>query len=231
MGVLMLMAMAAPSAHAQVTFFDFENAAAAALFPGTPYPADVGQGALSNLTFPGGGIVIEPTGGNPDGVLDLKGNTTQPGSTYCFEIGAINTTGLTDITLSFDLKSQGESPNPTANGQFSTLTLYYSTDNITFTQFAQDTNLHNETTYALGFHTYNLSALTGGAVNNQSTLYIEFCFTGSTNTAEQNHTFLDNISITAVPEPATVFSGVLAAVGLCWHQRKRLSAVLRARLA
>src|SRR5262249_17062560 len=101
-------------------------------------------------------------------------------------------------------------------GQFTTLILGYSTNGSTFTQFAQFTNLQTFTSFTA------LSATLPTAANNQSTLFIQFAFTGSTNNADQNHTYLDNIQISAVPEPSTVVSGVLGVIGLCWHMRRRL---------
>ena len=37
--------------------------------------------------------------------------------------------------------------------------------------------------------------------------------------------------VNAVPEPATVVSGILALTGLCWHQRRRLTTLVRVRVA
>jgi hypothetical protein len=237
MGVFMLMTMAAPSAHAviQDTKFTFENAAARAAFNLdfnlNPYPADSGSGFLRpgpDNAFVNGQITIDSTGGNTGGVLDLQGN---PSPEYCFSIGAINTAGQPDVTLSFDLLSAGN------GGQFSTLKLAYSTTGTagSFTALGT-TGTYNGTTgftdlqAHTSFFTYTVDLTAGGAPSS-STLYVEFCLSGSKNDANQNFTLIDNISITGTPEPTTVIGGMLAAVGLCWNQRKRLSAVLRARLA
>jgi hypothetical protein len=236
MGILMLMAMAAPSAHAALlTFFDFENAAARTAFntafPPTPYPADGGQAGVTlsdgpDNPFPNGQIIMDATGGNPNGVLDLQGNNSAASPQFCFSLGALNTTGLGDITLSFDLKSV-DGPQLT---QFSTLTLLYSTTAGggagTFTSFETITDLKTHPTYFT--YSFNVSSDTAGAVNNQSTLYFEFCFSGATTSESRGFTFIDNIQVTGVPEPSTYIGGLLGIAGLCWFQRRWLVRFRRA---
>jgi len=221
MGILMLMAMAAPSAHAALLeYFDFENTTAAALFPATPYPADAGQAGVTlrngpDNPFGSGGIVIDSTGGNPTGVLDLSGITTD-----CFSFGAINTTGLTDVTLSFDLLSGGIAGH--------SLSLAYSTTGAagTFTFFEGIIFTQNVSTYTT-FTTPNLDLLIG----DHSTLYFEFCLSGSPNLgpAITDHIFIDNIQVTAVPEPTTWIGGALAIPFLVfvYIQRRRRAQMLR----
>jgi len=236
MGVLMLMTMPAPSAHAvlqTLTMFDFENAAARTAFnagsPPTPYPADAGQAGVflssgPDPPFQPGQIVMEPTGGNPNGVLDLMGNNSTSDPELCFSLGAIDTTALTQTTLSFDLKSVG------GGSQFSTLTLLYSTTAGggagTFTSFTTISPLNTG-----NFSTYKTLSFTDGAFDNQSTLYFEFCFSGATNSSGNDHTFVDNITVTAVPEPSSYIGGLLGIVGLCWYQRRSLMRFLSSRPA
>jgi hypothetical protein len=240
-GTLIVTGALAPSAHAAtLTVFNFENLAAQFAFNNgahTPYPADAGQAGVTlnrgpDDAFPFGQSIIRATGGNPSGVLDLNGN---PNTQYCFSIGAINTTGQADVTLSFDLMSQ---PGGNGGGEFSTLKLGYSTTGAagsflpvgttgTYNGTTGFTDLKTHTTYFN--YVVDLSA---GGVPNSSTLYVEFCFSGQKNDAEPNHTFIDNISVTAVPEPTTAVSGVLAVLavfGLCWSQRRCLIHSLRLR--
>ena len=234
-GSFMLMMMAAPSAHAviELTDFDFENAANAAIFnAGGDYPADSGQTTvlLHNQTFPGGNITILPTGGNLDGVLDLAGTQNINKNTiYCFVTGPINTTGTTDVKLSFDLMSTGN------GGQFETLTLGYNTTSQSgpFTTFATITDLQTHSTY-FNYNETNTPTLnlSNDGVPQSSTLYIQWCFsTTHGNNATGNDTRIDNIEFNAIPEPTTAIGGALAAVGLCWSQRRRLSVFRRARAA
>jgi hypothetical protein len=226
-----------PEANAQqqlLTYFNFNSE-----INGQP-PPYISQGpqiiTLVNDAinpFPAGSLSINSTAGTlvnrvgtdpAGGALDARGNTNGTSSQFCFGMGPINTTGigeLQQISLSFALQSQSNN-----NSQFTTLTLNYSTNGITYTQFAQFTNLRSFTTFTA------LSANLPVAANNQPTLFIQFCFTGSTTNAAGNHTYLDNIQINAiVPEPATTVGGVLGAVGLCWSQRRRLIRSLRWRRA
>jgi hypothetical protein len=138
----------------------------------------------------------------------------------------LNTIALTDVTLSFDLDSEG-------NHQFTNLTLLYSTTAGggagTFTSF-ETVDL---TTFAGSYHTYSFNASTDTAlaVNDQSTLYFEFCFSGSTNAGAPDFTLIDNIQVTALPEPSSYIGGLLGLVGLCWYQRRRFMRLLSLRSA
>jgi hypothetical protein len=184
-----------------------------------PFPA----GSLSvNSTA---GTIVNRVGMDPaGGALDARGNTNGTTTQFCSDMGPINTTGiggLQQVSLSFALRSLSAN-----NSQFTTLTLNYSTNGATYTQFVQFTNLRGFTTFTA------LTANLPVAANNQPTLFIQFCFTGSTTNAAGNHTYLDNIQINAVvPEPTTVASGVLGVIGLCWHQRCRLIRSFRWRRA
>jgi hypothetical protein len=235
MGVLMLMAMAAPSAHAAfhlLTYYDFEDGTFTSDAPGEQNTTI----SFTPTSYPGGNLTIEgdvrnPVGTNLNAVtpslikaLDAMGNTNSPSDTdFCFFLGGLTTTNLTDVKLSFAIMSEGN------GGQFTTLTLLYSTSGIlgTFTAFAVDTNLQSYTTYTL--LTFNAPVATEGVSG--SNLYFEFCFTGSANNAAGNNTFIDNIQVTAVPEPSTYISGLLGIVGLCWYQRRWLTRFLGLRPA
>jgi hypothetical protein len=196
-----------------------------------PYTSVEGGATLFNdpaQSFPIGGLVVNSTAGTivnalpgelAGGALDARGNTSGTGTNYCFDIGPINTQVgfLQSVSLSFAIRSLG-------NGQFTTLALNYSTNGVTWTNFANINNLSTFSTYTAQNFT-----LPAGA-NNQATLFIQFCFTGSTNNNVNNHTFIDNIQISAViPEPTTVTGGVLGVLGLCWQQRRRLIRSVRFR--
>jgi len=240
MGALMLMAIAAPSAHAvfhELTYYDFENGSV------FPLASDGGEQlthiSFTAASFPGGNLTVDGTVATPVGTnlnaltpstvhaLNARGNSTDPAAAYCFMLGGLTTTGLTDVTLSFALKSEG-SANP---GQFTTLDLLYSTTGIggAYTSFATDTTLRNNTAYTT--LSFDVSALTGGAVNGISggNLFFEFCFSGSTNNGAGNNTLIDNVQVTALPEPSSYIGGLLGIVGLCWYQRRRLTRLLSLR--
>src|SRR6266700_1388199 len=225
-GSFMLMTMAAPSAHAVnlLTYYDFEDGNFTSDSPGLQTTTI----SFTDSSYPGGNLnVVDTAAGtnvnavtpSTDFALDARGNdNVKTGDQFCFVLGAINTTGQTDITLSFAILSDG-------SGQFTNLSLFYSTNGTIFTSFSMQTNLTSFTTYTT--QTYPLPT----GAENQSTLYIEFCFSGASNNNTNNNTFIDNIQVTGTPEPTTAVGGALTAVGLCWRQRKRLSAFLRARLA
>jgi hypothetical protein len=252
MGVFMLMTLAAPSAHAAVlTYFNFND-------PPNDFTSDAGQpstiSVVENPPVAGGQVITSLTYTNPNqtthnsgcvppgcneytlppsdttaddaaglyGAIDIGGNTTGGGS-ICFQF-SFSTTGTTGTTVSFDLASVGN------GGQFSTLTLFYTTSsNSTPTQFAQITGLNQMTSQnadpAYTTHSFPL----GPGADNQSSVTIEFCFSGSTNSDTRNHAFVDNIQVTGVPEPGTVIGGLFGALGLGWSKGRSLLRSFRLR--
>jgi hypothetical protein len=155
------------------------------------------------------------------------GNNSDVNPQFCFSLGALNTTDLTGVTLSFDLQSLGN------GSQFDTLTLLYSTTAGggagTFTPFETITDIQTHSTYFT--YSFNASTDTALAVNDQSTLYFEFCFSGATNAGATAATLIDNITVTAVPEPSTYIGGLLGIIGLCWYQRRWFTRFLSLRSA
>ena len=266
MGVLMLMALAAPSAHAVpglLTYYNFNGLTTGTAPPLTSNTTDVTGTQQTTLVndatnaFPSGQIFIQnvypppppasnttPAGttlnqwptdaSGAGGALDLAGNANiNVGTQYCFDIGGINVGSSTIIQLSFAIASVGN------GGQFSTLSLHWGSSNSattppttfagTFTSIAPilGTNNHG----AAPVYQQVIATLNGSVPAGQF-LWIQFCFGGASNDANGNDTLIDNIQVTGdVPEPATAISGALAAIGLCWRQRKRVSGFLRARLA
>ena len=255
-GALMLMSAFAPRAEAAVAglqyYFDFNlepnntsmntaplTSRAAGSFGGT-YPTMQtslfnGEAGVVSTLFTGngagaGGTVQTGEGSTVNlfdadtagGALRLRSNTTSGADVNCFTIGPMNFTGLEDISISFALKGA-------SGGGFTDLTLAYSFDNTvgSYVDFATVSGVDTLTTYTL--ESKSLPTATNGA----STLYISFCWTGSTNTGAAHGTFIDNIQVTAaVPEPTTAVSGVLAVLavfGLCWSQRRCLIQSLRLR--
>jgi len=238
MGVFMLMALGAPSAHATflLTYFNFEDGNLTADPPGqqltptifndttNPYPTGqfgvtAGVGTTDN-TPPGN---VQTT----NSALDLQGNANiTAGSNYCLDLGPVNTLGKTGISLSFALASIGN------GGQFDVITAAWGTNGTTYGNtitLALDSSL-------IGKNTMNnppvYQVVTGDltGADNLSSVFIQFCFSAKGNAANGNHTYLDNIQVTAAaPEPSTYISGLLGVVGLCWYQRRRVACFLRLR--
>jgi hypothetical protein len=176
-------------------------------------------GVVANTGTTDGQLAGDPTTASPNSALDLNGNTTSSLPMFCFSFG-VNTAGYQFASLDFQLKSIGN------GGQFDTVEVFYSPNPAT-TAFAsagsmaiiQDGAYHN-------YH-FDISGATGSP-----NAVIEICLSGSDNSANTNHTFIDNIVVSAkVPEPTTSVSGVLAVLGLCWYRRRWLIRALRLRRA
>ena len=243
-GALLLTAALAPKANALTTellvYYNFNSEADGQQPPYLSVAPGLETGiVLDNTTggtaFPSGNLTIDSTAGTvlspfggtvyqettDGGALDARGNTTggglpNPAQPYCFVIGPFSANTI-NTSIGFALLSTG-------TGQFTTLTLSYSTDGTTFTDFHTFTSLHQYTTYTA------LSANLPAGAQLQSTLYIQFCFTGASNNNTNNNTFIDNIQITGdIPEPSTYIGGLLGIAGLCWYQRRWLVRCLRLR--
>lgn len=254
-GALMLMSAFAPRTQAAIAglqyYFDFNLEPDKAIPPytsratnsfGGGFPAN-GANATQTFLFngeaglnlfqtgSGAGISVQTGTGTTTnafgadtagGAIRLRANTNSATEIACYTIGPMDFTGLGDISISYALKGGG-------TGGFTDLSLAYSFDNTvgSFVNFANVSGVAALATYTL--ESANLPAVT----DNASSLYISFCFTGSTNNGVGQATFVDNIQITAsVPEPTTAVSGVLAVLavfGLCWSQRRCLIQSLRLR--
>jgi hypothetical protein len=222
MGVLILMAMAAPSARAALeTYYDFEDGNFTSDSPGLQ-PTSI-SAIIGSFTFPAN------TGTTVNAVTPITTNTAltlhpDPSGQGAFTLGGLTTTGLTDVHLSFALLSAA------TGGSFTDLSLEYSIDGNSFSPFASVTNLTSHTDYNPAL-TFDVSALTGGAVDGVSgnNLFFAFGFTGATDSDAA--TFIDNIQVTAVPEPSSYIGSLLGLLGLCWFQRRRFMRLLSSRSA
>src|SRR5437879_13506511 len=58
------------------------------------------------------------------------------------------------------------------------------------------------------------------AVDNQASVYFRVSLTGGQSQGTNLQSVVDNIQLTAVPEPATTVGGALGALGRCWFQRR-----------
>ena len=145
------------------------------------------------------------------------------GTTASFTLGGLTTTGLTDVTLSFALMFGG-------TGSFEFLSLAYSTTGVNgpYSFFLIAAKITSYTTYTgPPTFSFDVSALSGGAVDNVSgsNLFFEFVFSGAVAPETAGKTLIDNIQVTAVPEPSSYIGALSGLVGLCWFQRRRLSAI------
>jgi PEP-CTERM motif len=258
MGVLMLMAISAPSAHAVnlLTYYNFNTEADGAQPPYTSNsPGQQTTHLVNDATnpFPSGNMIIRtvyppppppnitPAGTTLNqwptdatgagGALDLAGNANlTSGGLYCFDFGGITTTGQFNVTLSFAIASVGN------GGQFKDLTVEWGTSS---SQTVPATSYPNSVTlspFTIGTNTHTVAyqQVTGtltGADNEPAGTYVwvQFCFSNAGNNANGNDTLVDNIQVTGVPEPTTMIGGMLGVLGLCWFQRRWLVRSLRLR--
>jgi len=120
-------------------------------------------------------------------------------------------------TLSYDITSVSFAINVAGNG-FSTARVAFSTNGgatFFFTTAAQA--IPNFLTVL----TFNIPA---GTTLNQQPLTVVVEFLGGQSNGSNLQDLFDNLQIngTIIPEPATVASGLLGVLGLCWQQRRRL---------
>jgi hypothetical protein len=250
MGVLMLMAMAAPSAHATLhllTYYNFNTEADGAAPPYTSNaPGEQTTHLINDATFafPAGNIAIAASAGTTlnqwpadatgaGGALDLRGNANlSSDAKYCIDFGGFSTTDDFNVTLSFAIASVGN------GGQFDTLTVEWGTSNSATIAPATFPNTVTLSPFTIGTNTNTVTyqqvtgALTGADNLAPGTfVWVQFCFSGAGNNANGNDTFIDNIQVTAIPEPSTYIGALLGIIGLCWYQRRWFTRLLGLRPA
>jgi len=181
-----------------------------------PQAASVGTGGLSV----GGGLLLNTvTNSNGDvvyqwipslvgttvnaqpsvvsgGSISIQGGTGNANNGGYFQF-AFSMAGLTDLTVSYATQR--------TNTGFTSQTWSWSTDGTTFTDFETVTGIPS------GFASAGGNPLFSGpaALDNAATAFLRVTFDGATASTGNNR--LDNITLTAVPEPSTV---VLAAAGV-----------------
>jgi hypothetical protein len=205
--VLMFLGITAPVAHAElVTYFNFNDGNLISDPPGV-------QSSTITPQFLTPSFVTGTT------VNLALGDTTGAGSALrvTFSSGGgggnakslqftVNTVNLSNLSLSYATEAS-------SGGHIQTLS--YSTNGTTFTNVGTFTPTTSFTLASFN----NLPT----AVDNQPSVTFRITITGVGGNNNQFNDF-DNIQLTgnAVPEPATVVGGLLGALGLCWHQRRRL---------
>ena len=246
-GALLLTAAFVPRANADtlIVYFNFEDAVThgapdfnADCVPGTPGcpAADTQTGGgtqfstlslvtTANFESAGGLLLnrstsaVAPTNDQDpappvqpsfNGQALLLNDTINTTATLSF---TADTTFLTNLSLSFASDNNG-------NG-YRTVTLSYtSASDGTVVVGAQLMPLMGTAITTFSSTTY---PLLNGA-NGDGTVTFTLTFTGGRSNGNDRQTVIDNIQLTAVvvPEPATAASSVLAVIGLCWYQRRRL---------
>ncbi len=206
--LLMLAGFAAPSANgALVTYFNFNDNNLVSDPPGLQTSTIINNTPTRLATsFVTDGTTLNAVSGDLAGSA-LRVTATANGlKTFSF---SVNTTFFVDLSLSFATR-----------GNLSPYTISYSTSGGQ-TGTIGTVTLNSTTTYQLA--SFDLSAINN--LNQQTSVTFTFTFPNGTGKFAD----FDNIQLngTAVPEPATVVPGVLGVLGLCWHQRRRISGISR----
>lgn len=217
--LFLLAGMAAPSAHGQlvnrlVTYFNFEDQNLAA-DPAVPAPLQFPtmtttfSAGVNGYTFPAGqGTLSNAAPGNVQIANSPLSLDTDKGANNGKSIQfSVSTLNLSSLSLSYATIAD--------NGTgFTTQTLAYSINGGSFVFVGTFSPVQSGYTLA----TFALPA----AVDNQTTVAFRLTFSGAGN-GNNERTYIDNIQLIGkVPEPATVAAGALAALALCWQQRRRL---------
>ena len=233
---LLLSAAFVPRANAAnplIVYFNFEDATLGGAFdPAADVtPANPGGGTQnSTLTYSGNtdstaaALAIASTNRTAADIdttanlaLQLNHAKNNNGAFLSFNV---NTLGLSQFSLSFAVDNNG---NGFANAQLS----YSPTGTAgSFTNVGNLITITNGPNQLLSSGTFNLPTGTQSATG-----VFRLTFSGATSNGNDRQTVIDNIQLTAVPEPSTVIGGLLGACGLCWHQRRWLIRSLRLRRA
>jgi hypothetical protein len=241
-GGLILVGALAPTAKADlIVYFNFEDSF-------NRGPPDLTSDVVGAPDFnPGGGVVLTtmttdynsgetradhpgtalnrsagdidiPRNGSPG--LDASLTDVGNNNNRHFDFNVLSSGGFyQNMTLSFAVKTR------TDIGGFTDVTVQYSINGGgTWTTFGTAALVTNVPT----LESFSVPA----AANNAPNLAFRFFFTGGTGTNTRiQYTAFDNLQLTGtiVPEPATVAAGLFGALGLCWHQRRRLIRSVRFR--
>lgn len=172
--------------------------------------SDSGAGATLTLEGPWAGLV-DDFGGSTINVLnsDAAGaslSLVSNAGNGSFIQFSFNASALTDIGVSFAVRGTATGFN---SGQWS-----YSIDNSTYTDFGSNTAT-TSTTFAL------ISSGSTIGLNNTSTAFLRYTLDGASSVTGNNR--IDNLQITAVPEPTTWALIALGGTFVLWRLRRRLA--------
>jgi hypothetical protein len=191
---------------------------------------------------PGGGVETSTTNltilGNPtldttsSGLLTNRTTGDSDIANPGFAIGFRRTAGNPNMTISFGVNTQfyaglslSFAVNNAGNGYHSVALSWSGADSGSLPAQTIDT-----TTTLI---TFTLPPSVNGNGNTFKFITFTLTFTnGQSNGNNADESVFDNIQLTAttvVPEPATVWGGLLGVLGLCWFQRRRLIRSVRLR--
>lgn len=217
----------ATSAHAATVLakWTFETNTPADLSNSTTGPtvaAEEGTGSFQGIHADSASDWTTPTGNGSANSYSV--NTWGVGDYFGF---TTSTTGYTDVTVSFAQVSSSTGPRD--------FELRYSTDGSSFTTFSTYTVLPNQagapglgswssSTENTGYnYTFDLSAI--NSIENLSTVYFRLVQVSTADAtppgtvAAGGTSRVDNVTVTAIPEPTTALLG-LGSIGLLLRRRR-----------
>jgi hypothetical protein len=213
------------AASSLVTYNEgFLGAPTFTLFNGTGgSTSSVGGGGASSYTYPGNGVTYEGSGSGAAGGHSLLWGTTNSLNYFAgagFTL-SLNTVGLTDLGLRFDVRAAtGSTSSGRPPDSFSAID--YSLDGGTswFSTGVLSPTWANGNATPFSAQTLNLSGV--DAIEGQSNLRLRFTFETSAvpSAAVTQNVRIDNLVISAVPEPSSAALLCLGSVGLlAWRRR------------
>lgn len=225
--ILVAGAACATSSHAATVLakWTFETNTPADLNDSASGPtvaAEEGTGSFQGIHASAASDWTTPTGNGSANAYSV--NTWAVGDYFGF---TTSTTGYTDVTVSFAQVSSGTGPRD--------FELRYSTNGTSFTPFSTYTVLPNQaaapgvgawssSTENTGYnYTFNLSAI--DSIENLSTVYFRLVMVSTADAtppgtvATGGTSRVDNVTITAVPEPSTALLG-LGSLGFLLRRRR-----------
>ena len=183
-----------------------------------PLAPETGSGTALSYHHAGTSTTYSSPAGNGS-AHSFSSNTWTNGDYYQFQVGTL---GFSSLDVSFDQTSSSTGP---LNFKFQ-----YSTDGMSFTDFANYSVLVNATpnspwsttgsrNAAYSFN-YDLSSV--ASLLNQSAVYFRLVDT-STASANSGTDRVDNFSVAAIPEPSTcaLFVGLAGFAVALWHRKAR----------
>ncbi len=210
---LVFLLLLQPAHAATVAYWNFNDLSiASSSSPGsggapTSIAANSGSGTLSLTTWNGtlndyaGSSLNTLNSDAADTSLSLIADSSGDGSSIVL---SFSMTGLLDPTLSF--ATQGTSTGFDANQ------LAYSTNGTDFTNIGS--TFSPESSYSI--ETFDLSSV--DTLDNTTTAYLQITFDGATGSTGNNR--IDNLQITAIPEPTSLLLAALSLTLLLSHRQR-----------
>jgi hypothetical protein len=185
-----------------------------------PFAPELGAGAATG-SHAGAAVYSSPAGNGSS--HSFSSNTWAKNDYYQFQV---STVGLSNIMFSWDQTSSNTGPRD--------FQLQYSTDGTSFTNSgsvysvlanaAPNPPWNATTSSPIYSFTSDLSSIS--ALNNQPAVYIRLSMADTISAnggtvASAGTDRVDNVSVSAVPEPGSIILAALAMVGVCLAVRRR----------